>query len=144
MTDYIIFHSPSVNIASDAIIKIGRKHIKRVKFVKFLGVLLDGHLSLKYHISKLSTKLARTCGMPFKIGSLLPLDVLLCLYDTLFLSFLQHGLTVWGQTYASYTEPIFRLQRKASSEQSHFSLACLPHFPSLKILNFSNFLTFLN
>ena len=44
-TNYIIFHSPSVNIPSDAIIKIGKKHIKRVKFVKFLGVLLDEHLN---------------------------------------------------------------------------------------------------
>ena len=53
-TNYIIFHSPSVRIPSDAVIKIGKKHIKRVKFVKFLGLLLDEHLSWKYHLSELS------------------------------------------------------------------------------------------
>ena len=76
-TNYIIFHSSSVSIPSDAIIKIGKKHIKRVKFVKFLGLLLDEHLSWKYHLSELSKKLARTCGIFFKIRNLLPLDVLL-------------------------------------------------------------------
>ena len=139
-TNYIIFHSPSVNIPSDAVIKIGKKHIKRVKFVKFLGLLLDEHLSWKYHLSELSKKLARTCGMFFKIRNLLPFDILLCLYNALFLSFLQYGLIVWGQTYASYTEPIFRLQKKAVraiSFQSRMSPS-LPIFNDLKLLRLSD------
>ena len=139
-TNYIIFHSPSVNIPSDAVIKIGKKHIKRVKFVKFLGLPLDEHLSWKYHLSELSKKLARTCGMFFKIRNLLPFDVLLCLYNALFLSFLQYGLIVWGQTYASYTEPIFRLQKKAVraiSFQPRMSPS-LPIFNDLKLLRLSD------
>ena len=139
-TNYIIFHSPSVNIPSDAIIKIGEKYIKRIKFVKFLGVLLDEHLNWKYNLSELSKKLARTCGMLFKIRSLLPLDVLLCLYSALFLSFLQYGLIAWCQTYASYTEPIFRLQKKAVraiSFQSRMSPS-LPIFKDLKLVKLSD------
>ena len=81
-------------------IKIGKKHNKRIKFVKFLGLLLDEHLSWKYHFSDLSKKLARTCGMLFKIRNLLPLDVLIWRYNALFLSLLQYGLIVWGQIYA--------------------------------------------
>ena len=42
--------------------------------------------------------------MFFKIRNLLPLDVLICLYNALFLSFLQYGLIVWGQAYASYID----------------------------------------
>ena len=112
-TNYIIFHSSSINVSSGSDIRIGKKYIKRVKFVKFLGLLLDEHLSWKYHLSELSKKFARTCGMFFKIRNLLPLDVLICLYNALFLSFLQYGLIVWGQTYASYVDPIFKLQKKA-------------------------------
>ena len=100
-TNYIIFHSSSVKVPTDSDIKIGKKDIKRIKFVKFLGLLLDEHLSWRYRLSELSKKLARTCGMFFRIRNLLPLDVLLCLYNALFLSFLQYGLVVWGQTYAS-------------------------------------------
>ena len=138
-TNYIIFHSSSRNISSDSTIKIGKKHIKRVKFVKFLGLLLDEHLSWKYHLSELSKKLARTCGIFFKIRNLLPLDVLLCLYNALFLSFLQYGLIVWGQTYASYVDPIFRLQKKAVraiSFQPRLSPS-LPIFKDLKLLKLS-------
>ena len=138
-TNYIIFHSSSVKVPSDSGIKIGKKHIKRVKFVKFLGLLLDEHLSWRYHLSELSKKLARTCGMFFRIRNLLPLDVLLCLYNALFLSFLQYGLVVWGQTYASYTDPIFNLQKKAVraiSFQPRMSPS-LPIFKDLKLLKLS-------
>ena len=38
-TNYIIFHSSSVNVPPGSNIKIGKKHIKRVEFVKFLGLL---------------------------------------------------------------------------------------------------------
>ena len=113
-TNYIIFHFSSVNVPSDSNIKIGKKYIKRVKIVKFLGLLLDEHLHWKYHLNELSKKLARNCGMFLKIRKLLPLDVLICLYNALFLSFLQYGLIVWG----------------------HFSLACLLLFQSSVILNF--------
>ena len=74
-TNYIIFHFSSVNVPSGSDIKIGKKHMKRVKFVKFSDLLLDEHLIWKYHLSELSKKLARTCGMFFKIRNLLPLDV---------------------------------------------------------------------
>ena len=138
-TNYIIFHSSSINVSSGSDIRIGKKHIKRVKFVKFLGLLLDEHLSWKYHLSELSKKLARTCGMFFKIRNLLPLDVLICLYNALFLSFLQYGLTVWGQTYASYVDPIFKLQKKAVRAitfQPRMSPS-LPIFNDFKLLKLS-------
>ena len=132
-TNYIIFHSSYRNVPSDSTIKIGKKQIKRVKFVKFLGLLLDEHLSWKYHLSELSKKLARTCGIFFKIRNLLPLDVLLCLYNALFLSFLQYGLIVWGQTFASYIDPIFKLQKKAVRAIS-FQPRLSPSFPIFKDL----------
>ena len=132
-TNYIIFHSSSRNVPSDSTIKIGKKQIKRVKLVKFLGLLLDEHLSWKYHLSELSKKLARTCGIFFKIRNLLPLDVLLCLYNALFLSFLQYGLIVWGQTFASYIDPIFKLQKKAVRAIS-FQPRLSPSFPIFKDL----------
>ena len=89
-TNYIICHSSSVNVPSGSDIKIKKKRMKRVKFVKFLGLLLDEHLTWQYHLSELSKKLARTRGMFLKIWNLLPLDVLICLYNALFLPFLQY------------------------------------------------------
>ena len=131
-TNYITFQSSSINVSSGSDIKIGKKHIKRVKFVKFLGLLLDEHLIWKYHLSELSKKLARTFVMFFKIRNLLPLDVLICLYNALFLSFLQYGLIIWDQTHASYVDPVFKLQKKAFR-----AISFRPRMsPSLPIFNY--------
>ena len=77
--------------------------------------------------------------MLFKIRNLLPLDVLICLHNALFLSFLQYVLIVWGQTYASYLDPIFKLQKKAVraiSFQPRMSPS-LPIFNDFKLLKLS-------
>ena len=52
------------------------KHVKQVKYVKFLGLLLDENLTWKYHLNELSNKLAGTSGLFFKIRHLLPSIVL--------------------------------------------------------------------
>ncbi len=139
-TNFILFHSMSIKVPSDINIKIGKKPINRVKFIKFLGVLLDENISWKHHLNQLSKKLARICGMFFKIRNFVPLNTLLCLYNALFLSFLQYGITVWGSTCTTYIDPIFKLQKKVvraisfESSNSHSS----PIFKDLKILKLSD------
>ena len=111
-TNFIIFHSSITTVPADTVIKIGKKHIKRAKFVKFLGLLLDEHLSRKYHLNELSKKLARYCGLFFKIRNFMSHEILICLYNALFLSFLQYGIIVWGQTYKTHIDPLFKIQKK--------------------------------
>ena len=106
---------------------------------KFLSLLLDELFSWKYHLSEFYKRLVRTCGMLSKIKNLLPLDVSICLHNALFLFFLHYGLIVWGQTYASYADPIFKLQKKAVraiSFQPRMSPS-LPIFNDLKLLKLS-------
>ena len=111
-TNYIIFHSPGNKVPPNYAIKIGNKHISKAKYVKFLGLLLDEHLTWSYHLCQLSKKLSRTCGILHKIRRYLTIDTMKCIYNSLFMSFMQYGITVWGQTYESYIEPIFKLQKK--------------------------------
>ena len=111
-TNFMIFHSINNRIGENPIIKIGKKTTQRAKFVKFLGLLLDENLSWKFHLKELSKKLARTCGVISKVKSLLSPDVLLCLCNSLFLSFAQYGIIVWGNTSASYTDPVYKIQKK--------------------------------
>ena len=93
--------------------------MKQTCYVKFLGVLLDENLSWKYHLTELSKKLARTCGMFYKVRHFLPINVLICLYNSLFSPFLQYGILVWGLTYETYINPVFLLQ-KGLLEQFNF------------------------
>ena len=136
-TNFIIFRSQRNHPLTDNInIKIGKQNVKRSQYVKFLGILLDENLSWKYHLSELAKKLARTCGMFFKIRHFLPVDVLICLYNSLFASFLQYGIVVWGFAYDVHIQPIFLLQKRiirAIAFQS-FSSPSSPIFSDLKIL----------
>ena len=73
----------------------------------------------------------------FKIRHFLPTDSLICIYNSLFVSFLQYGIIVWSQTFASYVDPIFKLQKRAVRAISHekaFSHST-PIFGSLKLLS---------
>ena len=60
------------------------------------------------------------------------------------MSFLQYGITVWGQTYESYKEPIFKLQKKAiriiSNQTSRSS--SMPLFKELHLLRLSDIFKF--
>ena len=58
-TNFVLFYSPQGSITELKRLKFGKKQIHQEKYVKFLGVLLDEHLTWKYHITELSRKLAR-------------------------------------------------------------------------------------
>ena len=111
-TNFIIFKFPQHSSLGTVNIKIGNQPVKQFRYVKFLGVLLDENLSWKYRLSELSKKLARTCGMLFKIRHCLPVDVMICLYNSLFPSFLQYGMVAWGLTYKFHIKPIHLLQKR--------------------------------
>ena len=87
-TSFVLFHSPRKKLPDPINIKFGRKNISRSNYVKFLGILLDEHLTWKYHITELHKKLARTSGIFFKIRHYIPLQPLISLYNSLFSSFL--------------------------------------------------------
>ena len=135
-TNFIILKSPEHPLAEAVSIKFGNLPIRKTCYVKFLGVLLDEHLSWKYHLTELSKKRARTCGMFFKIRYFLPINVSICLYNSLFSSFLQYGILVWALTHDTYINPVFLLQKRVVRAISfeNFTSHSTPIFLNLKIL----------
>jgi hypothetical protein len=148
-TNFVLFHSPQKKLTGDVKLKIGKQDIQKTKYVKFLGVLMDEHLSWKHHTAELCKKLSRTSGIFFKVRHYCPLPMLVCLYNSLFSSFLNYGIAAWGLTYESYLKPLFRLQKKVLRciKFEPFSAPSAPIFQSLKILKLEdtlhlNILTF--
>ena len=135
-TNFIIFHSRQHSLSKPVNIKIDKEHVKQAKYVKFLGLLLDENLSWRYHQSELRKKLARTSDIFFKIRHLLPTSVLVSLYYSLFASFLQYGIIVWGLTYETFTKPLYILQKKVLKAITfkNSSSPSTPIFYDLKIL----------
>ncbi len=148
-TNFVIFHSPRKKLPALVDLKLGKHNITRKKYVKFLGVLVDEHLSWKYHISELRKKLSRTTGLFFKLRHYIPLSTLLCLYNSLFSSFLNYGIIVWGLTVDTYLDPLFVLQKKVLKciKFQQTTAPSSPLFHSLKVLKLEdmihlNILTF--
>ena len=44
-TNCVLFHSPQQELSGNFKLKIGNQEIQRTNYVKFLGVLMDEHLS---------------------------------------------------------------------------------------------------
>ena len=95
-------------------IKLFNKISNRAKYSKFLGILLDKHLNWKDHTTELSKTISRPCGMHFKIINFLPTNLLINDYNSLFISFLQYGIVVWGLTFASYVDCIVKITKTLS------------------------------
>ena len=96
-----------------AYLKIGRQLIQRATYAKFLGILMDEHLTWKYHITELCKKLPRTARIFLKVLHHVPVCTLICIYNSLCSSFLTvellHGAFPKKH---SYLNPLFRLPKK--------------------------------
>ena len=110
--NFVIFRSQQHKVTDNIVLRFGRKSIKQESYVKFLGILLDSNLSWKFHLTELSKKPARTAGLFYKIRHCTAKDTLMLLYHGLFASLLAYGISVWGSTFTTSTDPICILQKK--------------------------------
>ena len=108
---------------------------------KFLGVLLDQHLSWKYHISHVAKKVSKTIGIIRKARFFFSSKSLLSLYYTLVYPYLNYCNIAWCSMYPIQFESdsLPTLYRNVSSE-SFVELNILPilrlFFGLLKSLTF--------
>ena len=92
---------------------MGKVLLKRVKSVKYLGVILDENVTWTEQIEYLSSKLSRSAGIFSKLRYYLKKDVLIRVYHALFNSHLQYGILCWGSTYESNLNRLQVLQNRA-------------------------------
>lgn len=105
-------HKPPDEVTDDLQLCINNKAITRVNQTKFLGVIIDEHLSWQPHIDSLNRKLKSACGRIYRIISSLPERLHKDIYYTLFESHLSYAISVWGGVSKSRLEPLFRTQKK--------------------------------
>ena len=65
--NFVLFHTPRKKLPDLIPLKLGKKVIKKSKCVKFLGLLVDEHLSWKHHTTELCKILSKTMGVFFKL-----------------------------------------------------------------------------
>ena len=112
--------------------------MQQVEVTEFLGVLLDQHLSRKYHINHVAKKVSKTIGIISKACFFLSSKSLLSLCYTLVYLYLNCHSIAWCSTYPSNLNRILYLQKR--SVKSFVELNILPilhlFFGLLKSLTF--------
>ena len=83
--------------------------IENVDSFKFLGIFINNHLIWSTHIGMVANKLSKIIGILKRLRYVYPEQVLLQIYNSLFMAHINYGLLVWGVD----TDIIFKLQKKA-------------------------------
>ena len=110
-----------------------------VEHTKFLGIIIDQHLTWKNHINYVTKKVIRTTGVLCRIRFYISQPLLRMLYNSLYLiyPYLYYGNIVWANTYRTRLEKLFKLQKKILRiiTFSSYTAPSLPLFEKLHILN---------
>ena len=111
-TELIIFRDPRKISTYDLKIKIDGKKLFPSKFVKYLGIYIDRHLSWQQQEKDMHSRLSRAIGMLCKIRHFVKFETLRMIYYGIFSSILMYGSQIWGQ-YDRIVEKLQILQNKA-------------------------------
>ena len=139
-TEFVIFRSPRKYVDCDIKIKLNGKRLYQSTSIKYLGILLDEHLSWKPHIDELTKKLNHSNSMLAKIRHYVNKNIIRSLYFSLFSSHINYCCLVWGQSGNYYLNKILSVQRCALRiiEFKPFHSDVSSSFYNLKIPTFSS------
>ena len=86
--------------------------IKQTRHTKFLGVILDEHLTWNNHIEHVQSKLNKTIGILYRARNRLDPNILKLLYISLVYPYLSYCILIWGHTHKTYLTKLFISQKK--------------------------------
>jgi hypothetical protein len=112
-THFMLFHPGRKKPPFNLNISIDNNPIDSVKHTKFLGVILDSHLSFKEHVSYMKSKISKNMGIIYRAKKFLPQDCLVSLYYSFIYPYLTYCVCVWGNAGISTISPIISLQNRA-------------------------------
>ena len=87
--------------------------IKRVKPIKFLGVLLDENLSWKGHIKYIENKVVKNFGLLYSAKLFLDKNSLFTLYYSYIHAYLNYANLSWGSTNRTNLKKLLSQQKYA-------------------------------
>ena len=138
-TNYMILgtsHMTSVKAQQHFNVSLDDAVLDRVKYTKFLGVLIDEKLTWKCHIDCVSKTLSRNIGIMNKLKYFIPGRIFYSLYCTFILPYINYGILIWGNTCKVYLDKLIKLQKWAirTISNSHYRSHTQPLFAKHNIL----------
>ena len=128
----MIFHRKQKKI-KDINISIDNVQIERVNTFNFLGIMLDESLTWTDHTNMVANKISRVTGVLHRLKNIFPKEILLTLYNTLILSYINYGLLVWGVKSSRIDLPRKKAIRLVTN--SSYFAHTTPLFPAEGLLN---------
>ena len=95
-TKFIMFRTLNKGIHYP-MLKLNDTTIERVDRFKFLGIWLDEYLNWGAHIDHVCLKISRMNGTLNRLKHQCPQTVLMILYNTLILPYINYGILLWVQ-----------------------------------------------
>ena len=128
-TNYVIFkpRQKRLNLTNFSL-KIKNNLIEPKSSIKFLGVIIDEHLSLKEHISTVAAKISKSIGIISKSRFDISNKALFMVYYALVYPYLYYGNIIWGSTYRTNLYRLKILQKRIVRiiTKSNFDAHTLP------------------
>ena len=118
-SNFVIFCPRQKKLTPQPTIKLFDSNSQRLvtldckNYVKYLGILIDDHLSWKYHIDHIATKISKTVGIIARLRHFVPFSILTNLYRSLILPYLSYGIVAWGRAAKSHISKLLILQNRA-------------------------------
>ena len=110
--EIILFRPKNNTISENMSFRISGQKIIPTTHTKYLGILMDQHLSWNQHLKMLKQKLSWANGLLAKVCYYLSPNLLRTLYFSIFESHLRYGCQIWGQRSNHNLNDIANLQRK--------------------------------
>ena len=92
---------------------VGSNNIERTSSIKFMGVMLDEHISWIYHIRTVEKKIAKNIGLLYGVIQFLNENYLKTVYFLFILFYLNYANIAWASTYATKLKRVYLKQKHA-------------------------------
>ena len=118
-------------------LSIANINIKREYSMKFLGVILDEHLSWKEHIRTIENKISKNLGVMYKCKYILNAQCLKLLYYSFIHSYINYCNLAWASTNITKLNKIYGIQKHASRiiMNENRSANAKPLLKGMRVLN---------
>ena len=146
-SNFVIFHPPQKKIHTNITLYINDEKLEEKQFTKYLGVLIDKHLTWKQYIHYVNLKISRGIGLLAKLRHFVPQNILRTLYYAFIQPHVDYGLLNWGCANKTALNPI-RLSIKKAVRIMAFEekydkvnkkyVSTRPLFHKFNVLNFDN------
>ena len=110
-SNFIIFHSCRKVIECNPSLSINNISFNRVSSIRYLGVLMDEHLSWLTHISYVQNHVSRNIGIISRIRPFVNTKVALLLYFSLVYPYITYCNIIWASTYNIHLHQLNVLQK---------------------------------